>query len=398
MRFSQLLVGLGLVPAFPVASLSASSMPLKVSFHDCFLEESKMRIVSHLWETGSLIITISADADMSGKDSFWESLEPSEMDDKSSCLELGISDTVRHVLERTGRHVARMLAEFMVTDREPVRTTRNLSSMDSGLEGWKFCTTGTLSRAPWELEEAEDVSSTPDVPPGWHLRAAVPNSSKADEVIVHFDRQRLLPLEEVSKSSFKIYSHDNSLFYGRTYKFLPDRSVTLETRPDVSDEKEGHVEQLAEEPFCMDMGMAMVMFLRGFRSPLNSKEMLPCLSYYVSSWVLNDEGKFKGAMVYSFLLGLLTQGLTVMLVVVSVNVKKQKLKKYLRVVIYVLQVFMGYILMLIPMTYSVELLLSVVAGLVFGYFLFHKGEPRSTQSSSTRLREPLLTGNRSTLA
>jgi hypothetical protein len=170
------------------------------------------------------------------------------------------------------------------------------------------------------------------------------------------------------------------------------------SRTDVTSEDEAHVEDSAEEPFCMDMGMALVMFLRGFRSSLNSKEMLPCLSYYVSSWVLDDEGKFKGAMVYSFLLGLLTQGLTVMRVVVSLNVKKRKLKKYLRVVIYVLQVFMGYILMLVPMSYSVELLLSVVAGVAFGYFLFHKGGPRSNQSSGTGLREPLLTGNRSSTA
>jgi Ctr copper transporter family len=258
-----------------------------------------------------------------------------------------------------------------------------------------------LSHSPsWELEEIEDVSSTSDVPPGWHVRVAVSKSSKANEVIVHFDRQRLVPREEVSESSFKIHSHDSSLFYGRSYRFpsLPDRSVTLETRPDVTSEGEVHVEHSAEEPFCMDKGMAMVMFLRGFRSPLTSKEMLPCLSYYVSSWVFDDGGKFKGAMVYSFLLGLLTQGLTVMRVVVSVNVKKRKLKKCLYVVIYVMQVFMGYIVMLVPMTYSVELSLSVVAGLAFGYFLFHKGEPRSKQRSSTGLREPLLTGNGSPTA
>jgi hypothetical protein len=111
---------------------------------------------------------------------------------------------------------------------------------------------------------------------------------------------------------------------------------------------------------------------------------------------LDEEGKFKGAMVYSFLLGLLTQGLTVLRVLVSLHVKKRELKKYLRVAIYVCQVFMGYIIMLITMTYSVELLLSVVVGVASGYFFFHKGQPRSKHSSG--LREPLLTGNGSPTA
>jgi Ctr copper transporter family len=97
--------------------------------------------------------------------------------------------------------------------------------------------------------------------------------------------------------------------------------------------------------------------------PRVCKEML---RYYVSSWVLYGRGKFKGTMVYSFLLGLVTKGSTSCM---SLNMKKQKLKKYLRVVLYVLQVFMSYILMRIPMTYSVELLLSVVAGIAFGYFV-----------------------------
>ena len=53
-----------------------------------------------------------------------------------------------------------------------------------------------------------------------------------------------------------------------------------------------------------------------------------------------------------------------------------------------LQVYMGYMIMLVAMMYSVELLLSTVAGLAFGYFLFHKGEaPRSR----LRERDPRVT-------
>jgi hypothetical protein len=166
-------------------------------------------------------------------------------------------------------------------------------------------------------------------------------------------------------------------------------------------------ENVSDDPpsqeFCMDMPeMRMVMFLKGFRRSLaSSKHMLPCLSYYVRSWVLNDEGKFKGAMIYSFLLGIVTQGLAVTRAIVFAHVKQPRVRKYLMVSIYVLQVYMGYMIMLVAMMYSVELLLSAVTGLACGYCLFHKSEaPHTTtrtisaERRSSEMREPLLDENR----
>lgn len=152
--------------------------------------------------------------------------------------------------------------------------------------------------------------------------------------------------------------------------------------------------EMTNETFCMDMSsMRMVMFLKGFRRSFSrsSKEMLPCLSYYVSSWVLDDRGKFKGAMIYSFLMGLVTQGLAVIRAVVFMHIRKYRVRKYLMVAIYVLQVYMGYMIMIIAMMYSVELLLSAVAGLSFGYFLFHKGEAAASRTPRRlNMQEPLL--------
>lgn len=155
----------------------------------------------------------------------------------------------------------------------------------------------------------------------------------------------------------------------------------------------------SEMSFCKQGMMPMSMFMKGFKSVL-SKDMLPCISYFVQSWVLDDAGKFKGAMIYSFLLGLLTQGLIVFRVIVSSKAEQRRLKKYLLVSIYVLQVLMGYILMFLAMTYSVELLLSTVVGVAFGYYLFHKAEhPESNQNApKVGLREPLLTDDRSETA
>lgn len=157
-------------------------------------------------------------------------------------------------------------------------------------------------------------------------------------------------------------------------------------------------DDMPQDEFCMDMeNMRMVMYMKGFhRSLAHSNKMLPCLSYYVRSWVLNDKSKFEGAMIYSFLLGLLTQGLAVTRAIVFMHVVRPRIRKWLMVLIYVLQVYLGYMIMLVAMMYSVELLLSAVAGLSCGYFLFHKGEKTTiqTRTSSVRrrsgIREPLL--------
>lgn len=149
----------------------------------------------------------------------------------------------------------------------------------------------------------------------------------------------------------------------------------------------------------MDMPSMRTTMYNGFQRALSSSNKLPCLSYYVKSWVLNDKGKFEGAMVYSFLLGMLTQALAVTRAIVFCHVQQPRRKKYLMVLIYVLQSYLGYMIMLVAMMYSVELLLSAVAGLSCGYFLFHKGEQQQqspqrtsgdTRQRPSGIREPLL--------
>ena len=209
----------------------------------------------------------------------------------------------------------------------------------------------------------------------------------------------VFPVESTTESlsnighSSKISAHDT--YTTNTFVSVSDNDRTAPKS--TSRDSEEAVNDMPNEEFCMDMeGMRMVMFVKGFRRSLSSNQMLPCLSYYVRSWVLNDEGKFKGAMVYSFLLGLVTQGLAVIRAVVFVHVRKGKLRKYLMVAIYVLQVYMGYMIMLVAMMYSVELLLSAVVGLSFGYFIFHKGGAPQTAARSGMSVPLLTTENRST--
>ena len=107
---------------------------------------------------------------------------------------------------------------------------------------------------------------------------------------------------------------------------------------------------------------------------------LNCLTYYSRNWILGDEGHFQGAMVYSFLLALLTQGLSVVRAAVLTNVKqRKKLQKFLLVAIYVhvVQQFLGFLIVLIAMMYSLELMFSVAVGVAIGNWMFAAPERAS---------------------
>jgi Ctr copper transporter family len=126
---------------------------------------------------------------------------------------------------------------------------------------------------------------------------------------------------------------------------------------------------------CKDMGMKMVMYMRGFHwSTAKQQDLLPCLHFYVGSWGLVDLASFQGAMVFTFLLALLTQGLSAVRAVVVKHVTSKQPKKAFLLLIYVLQSLMGYLIMLIAMMYSWELLLSVVLGVMMGNRLFIKSD------------------------
>ena len=136
---------------------------------------------------------------------------------------------------------------------------------------------------------------------------------------------------------------------------------------------------------CKDMGMKMVMYMRGFHwSTAKRNELLPCLHFYVSQWGLVNLASFKGAMVFSFLLAFLTQGLSAIRAIVVKHVTNKQRKKPLLLLIYVLQSFMGYLIMLIAMMYSWELLLSVVLGVMMGNRLFTKSDKREVEQSRRR--------------
>jgi hypothetical protein len=182
----------------------------------------------------------------------------------------------------------------------------------------------------------------------------------------------------------------------RHYRFrsVPDPHVFK--RYDQTFHHDGHSVSMNDndDSFCATNRMTMVMFMDGFHQSLfrsNNSTMLHCLNYYFTNWTLSDAGKFHGAMVYSFLTAILTQGLTVVRALVLRNCTKS-VRKPCAVLFYTVQQLMGYILMFVAMMYSVELLLSVVAGVMVGHVLFYPHEPpkRAERDNEAPEREPLL--------
>jgi len=119
--------------------------------------------------------------------------------------------------------------------------------------------------------------------------------------------------------------------------------------------------------FCQGMFMAMAM--SGFQWSFLGKEPGDCLNYLAPAWKLDDQGKFQGAMVYTILLGVLTEGTYAFQGLLQPYVPK-RLWHLVHSLLYGIQRFMGYILMFVAMTFSWELFFSVIVGIILGRLLF----------------------------
>jgi hypothetical protein len=136
--------------------------------------------------------------------------------------------------------------------------------------------------------------------------------------------------------------------------------------------------------FCR--GMPMSMFMDGFHWSLHhpshqdnnsTATMTPpdCLIYFVTGWVLDDADKFKGAGIFSFLLALCMEILSAIRGVAAHYLHQSRWIRFLGLtLIYGLQAFLGYLLMFLSMTFSIEILLAAIVGLCVGNLAFFRYE------------------------
>jgi Ctr copper transporter family len=154
-----------------------------------------------------------------------------------------------------------------------------------------------------------------------------------------------------------------------------------------------------DSSFCH--GMFMTMSMSGFQWSLLLDGGGDCLTYFAPAWKLDDRGKFQGAMVYTFLMAILTEGLYTFPILLEQQ-QPRFLPKHLRhlvdTIVYGIQRFMGYIIMLIAMMYSWELFMSVVLGHMVGKLLFPNATRREWRDDARRRNLAPLPSAHPTLA
>lgn len=114
----------------------------------------------------------------------------------------------------------------------------------------------------------------------------------------------------------------------------------------------------------------------GFRWTLK-EEGNSCLNLYFASWTLNSKAKVFGAMAAVFFLAVLTEAisklrhkLTMRARDVSTPLAERKRIATFQTLLHGIHAFIGYVVMLATMTFSLELLCCVIFGLTTGYFVF----------------------------
>lgn len=119
----------------------------------------------------------------------------------------------------------------------------------------------------------------------------------------------------------------------------------------------------ADKPFCYG---GTSMYMDGFHW-IDST----CIIYLFSSWVLTSRGQLFGASLGTIVLGILLELLLHRRRIIMWKLIPGRKRLAVSGLLYGLQLIMGYVLMLIIMTYSGPLFFSVIVGLVGGHTMFN---------------------------
>jgi hypothetical protein len=156
------------------------------------------------------------------------------------------------------------------------------------------------------------------------------------------------------------------------------RSVAEENIPNdhpstFMEDRQQLLEQNDDKDQCQ--GMYMAMFMDGFHWSSTA-----CLNFFVSSWKLTPSD--SGACIFSCLLAVLMESL----LAARLFLLRRAPDRYgLLMAVYLCQALLGYLLMLIAMTFSAPLMGALIIGLVVGNYLFAPsvgGVDETTRSSS----------------
>jgi len=133
----------------------------------------------------------------------------------------------------------------------------------------------------------------------------------------------------------------------------------------------GHSNHSTEEKFCNGQGTDM--YMQGFTASGDSKDA--CVILLFKSWVLDTRTKFAFGCIGVILLGIAIEGLLCL----RREIQSRKILLRIRgltrrasiIFLFALNIGSGYLAMLVAMTYSVELFICMVLGLVIGHGIFN---------------------------
>jgi hypothetical protein len=137
---------------------------------------------------------------------------------------------------------------------------------------------------------------------------------------------------------------------------------------------ENSVKNSSTSDFCYANGVSM--FMQGFVSIVQEKDgSTACVNLLFKYWTLDTTIKYVFACIGVFLLGIFIELLTMIRRRLHKEFKWSRGRDIAMIIIHSMQVVMSYFIMLVAMTYSVELFCMVCCGLIVGYVVFNLSAP-----------------------
>lgn len=128
------------------------------------------------------------------------------------------------------------------------------------------------------------------------------------------------------------------------------------------------------DDYCWGNGVTM--YMSGFKSLSGSHQgKTECINLFFEEWTLDNKSVFAAACIGVFFLGISIEVLVLLRRVMFSNMPKSPIRDILMVILHGTNVVLSYFIMLVAMTYNVELFSMAVAGLTVGYMLFNLAEP-----------------------
>eukprot|EP00088_Acartia_fossae_P012261 TRINITY_DN16319_c0_g1_i1.p1 TRINITY_DN16319_c0_g1~~TRINITY_DN16319_c0_g1_i1.p1 ORF type:complete len:651 (-),score=90.21 TRINITY_DN16319_c0_g1_i1:261-2159(-) len=134
--------------------------------------------------------------------------------------------------------------------------------------------------------------------------------------------------------------------------------------------------QQKDENFCLP-GTGTDMYMNGFQ--VSGKSNNACVILFFESWVLDSRLKFAFGCLGCILLGVVVEGLLCFRRLLQsrkiLRVLSSLTRRVSIIVLFGFNIAAGYLAMLVAMTYSVELFICMVIGLVIGHAIFNTSAP-----------------------